>query len=227
MCRGQKFCSELGEDLLIWDRDCPLKLPNMYDGAVSTFADAVQLFVNGQRKQCLDLLETIDNLGTTKWYIEHGQQSGLHRNRIIGLKSKTPLPTEERYPIRSPARLQNAVFERDGYRCRYCSNKLISQDFLRAFAIMLDSPRFARGTTNLTTHAIIHIAWPVADHVIPWSRGGETTIDNLVASCASCNYGKAEYTIEQIGISNPFDRPPIVDAWDGLRFLVPSLNVAQ
>jgi hypothetical protein len=92
----------------------------------------------------------------------------------------------------------------------------LSQDFIRAFVTSLNSPSFTKGTTNLTSHAVIHIAWPVADHVIPWSRGGETSMDNLVASCAPCNYGKADFTIEQISIGNPFDRPPIVDEWNGL-----------
>ena len=219
MCRGKKYCTELGDNPSEWDTDCPLRLPGGYGSAVDTFTDAVQLFVEGQRSQCISLLETIDSASITNWYIEHGQQSGLHRSRVIGLMLGAPLPVEERYPVRSPAKLQAGVFERDGYRCRYCGNKLIDQNLLRNFANALDSPNFTRGTTNLTSHAIIHIAWPVADHVVPWSRGGETTIDNLVASCAPCNYGKAEYTIEQIDTANPLNRPPVVDDWDGLRSL--------
>ena len=207
----------------MWDKDCPLRLPGAYNSAVDIFTDAARLFVGGQRDECISLLGTIDGAGITDWYIEHGQQSGLHRNRILGLKLGAPLPIEGRYPVRSPAKLQNAVFERDGYRCRYCGNKLIDQDILRGFAKALDSPIFTRGTTNLTSHAVIHIAWPVADHVVPWSRGGETSMDNLVASCAPCNYGKADFTIEQIGISNPLNRPALVDEWDGLRSLAAAL----
>lgn len=223
MCRNKRYCSELGEDASMWDKDCPLRLPATFNTAIDVFADAVQLFANGQRQACIDVLETIDTRTITDWYIEHGQQSGLYRNRGINVQLAAPLPIEDRFPVRSPAKLQNAVFERDGYRCRYCGNKLISQDVLKTFAKVLNSPSFTKGTTNLTSHAIIHIAWPVADHVIPWSRGGETSIDNLVASCASCNYGKADYTIEQIGIINPFNRPPLVDNWDGLRSLAASL----
>jgi len=29
-----------------------------------------------------------------------------------------------------------------------------------------------------------------ADHVVPRSRGGETSMDNLVACCSTCNYSK-------------------------------------
>ncbi|OYX43753.1 hypothetical protein B7Y94_00865 [Candidatus Saccharibacteria bacterium 32-49-12] len=223
MCRGKKYCTELGNNPSQWDRDCPLRLPSVYDSAIDTFVDTVRLFAGGQRDQCIRLLETIDSASITDWYIEHGQQSGLHRNRIISLKLGAPLPIKDRYPVRSPARLQDAVFERDGYRCRYCGNRLIDQRLLRGFAKALGSPIFTRGTTNLTSHAIIHIAWPVADHVVPWSRGGETAMGNLVASCAPCNYGKADFTIEQIGISNPLDRLPVMDGWDGLRSLTVAL----
>ena len=75
---------------------------------------------------------------------------------------------------------------------------------MRLFIKKINTSLFQRGKSNLTTHGIIHLYWPVADHVIPWSKGGLTNLENLVSSCATCNYGKAGYTIEQLGIENPF-----------------------
>ena len=35
------------------------------------------------------------------------------------------------------------------------------------------------------------------DHVIPLSKGGEDTEQNLVSACATCNFGKRERNAEQ------------------------------
>lgn len=54
------------------------------------------------------------------------------------------------------------VFKRDGFRCRYCG------------AAAEDG-------------AVLH-----ADHVIPQSKGGPTTLENLVTACFACNIGKSD-----------------------------------
>lgn len=52
------------------------------------------------------------------------------------------------------------VFQRDGFRCQYCG--LSAKD-----------------------GALLH-----ADHVIPESKGGPTTLENLITACVDCNLGK-------------------------------------
>jgi len=39
------------------------------------------------------------------------------------------------------------------------------------------------------------------DHVIPYSKGGQTTDDNLVSSCPTCNRKKHDKTPEQVGMT--------------------------
>lgn len=56
-----------------------------------------------------------------------------------------------------PASLRKAVLERDRYRCRYCG---------------------AKGEDG---------AKLALDHIYPFSRGGETTFDNLATACQRCN----------------------------------------
>lgn len=60
------------------------------------------------------------------------------------------------------AALRWRVANRDGFRCRHCGK----------------SPATKPGV-------VLHI-----DHVIPWSKGGETVLENLQTLCAECNIGK-------------------------------------
>lgn len=41
------------------------------------------------------------------------------------------------------------------------------------------------------------------DHIIPWAKGGETTMDNLQTLCADCNWGKSDQLFTE-GL-NPLD----------------------
>tara|TARA_R110002051_G_scaffold131151_1_gene205014 strand:+ start:15739 stop:16419 length:681 start_codon:yes stop_codon:yes gene_type:complete len=217
MCRGQNFCSELSDNPTDWDTNCPLPKPKHFSIEIDNLQLAIQFFINGKVEKCLDVLRAVPSKEITEWYIEHGQMSGRIRNIIIQLKAPEIINSSLRDSIRSPRKLQNQVFIRDGYRCRYCGNRLINQDLIRLFSKKINSSIFQKGKTNLTTNGIIHMTWPVADHVIPWNQGGKTNLENLVSSCAPCNYGKDGYTIEQIGISNPFNRKPIIDGWNGLN----------
>lgn len=42
------------------------------------------------------------------------------------------------------------------------------------------------------------------DHVVPRSRGGENSWQNLVASCRTCNNRKGDRTLDEIGWTLPF-----------------------
>lgn len=62
------------------------------------------------------------------------------------------------------SKLRYQVLKRDNFKCCACGA----------------SP--AKDTT-----VELHI-----DHIIPWSKGGETTIDNLQTLCSACNLGKSD-----------------------------------
>ena len=216
MCRGKKHCDVLGQDPNKWDQYSPLPQLEWFEEELTKFIEAVDLFINGQKSSSIEKLLSIRNDELKEWSIEHGQMSGMHRMNHLQKDQPIAIDSSLRDPLRSPKKFEKLVFERDGYRCRYCGVKLVSNQFFSKFIKSLDSNLFKKGPTNLDTHGIIHIFNPVADHVIPWNLGGETNPENLVSSCGPCNYGKAGYTIEQIGIHDPFSRKPIVDSWDGL-----------
>ncbi len=59
-------------------------------------------------------------------------------------------------------RLRFRILMRDGFRCRKCGSS------------PLNSPGIE-----------LHV-----DHILPWTKGGETVPDNLETKCATCNLGK-------------------------------------
>lgn len=60
-------------------------------------------------------------------------------------------------------RLRFTVMRRDGFKCRLCGRSPATDPWV-----------------------ILHI-----DHILPWSKGGETIIDNLQTLCNDCNLGKS------------------------------------
>lgn len=158
-----------------------------------------------------------------RWFDEHGQSSGGHRQRHYQVAPPIVSP-DEFDAVRSPARHELEVFKRDSYTCRYCGLKLLSKEVLIAFERVVGTSEFRTQGTNAQQHGVIHAFKIVADHVVPYKRGGRTHPDNLVSACPGCNYGKDAYTVEQLGIDNPFDHQPAVLDWDGLTSLIDGLR---
>lgn len=47
---------------------------------------------------------------------------------------------------------------------------------------------------------VININYLTVDHVVPFSRGGKTVMDNLVVACKKCNQKKSNYLPQEIGM---------------------------
>lgn len=58
------------------------------------------------------------------------------------------------------------------------------------------------------------------EHVIPRSRGGQTSWENCVAACADCNQEKADRTPQEAGMK--LKRAPARPAWTPPRMRLPS-----
>jgi hypothetical protein len=157
------------------------------------------------------------------WFDEHGQSSGGHRKRHYQIKPPVVSP-DEFDVVRSPARYEPEVFKRDSYTCCYCGLKLLSKEVLIAFEQAVGGAGFRTQGTNKQQHGVIHAFKIVADHVVPYRRGGRTHPDNLVSACPGCNYGKDAHTVEQMGVDDPFDHLPVDSGWDGLTSLIPGLR---
>ena len=144
MCRGKAECPELGNDPDRWDRYCPLRPPTWFEGQLDIFISAVNEFVDVKQARCIDILSTIRSDEMRDWFIEHGLPSGKHRARVLKKPKPVFLAKELRDPLRSPKRYEAEVFQRDGYRCRYCGIRLVSNKLLKAPIKKLNIETFSR-----------------------------------------------------------------------------------
>ena len=201
----------------------PLPPPAWFSDDMMIFKGAVQKASKGHRVEAIAILKTLRSEEMAEWFCVHGQMSGLHRSKRLNIPRKI-VPKEMRDPLRNPLKYSKAVYERDSYTCRYCGLRLIPKEVLYAFEKIVGCENFRVIGTNAQQHGIIHGFRIVADHVVDHSSGGRTDLENLVSACPACNYGKFNYSLEQLGIENPRLRPPVDNGWDGLVSLLPGMK---
>ena len=112
------------------------------------------------------------------------------------------------------------LIRRDSLHCRFCSIPVIDPK-IRKFIRKLYTESLRWGRKNSQQHAAFQCMWLQFDHILPHSRGGDNTLENLVITCAPCNFGRMEYTLEELGLVDSRTVSIEPAPWDGLaRFLV-------
>ena len=112
-----------------------------------------------------------------------------------------------------------AMYQRDGWRCRFCGCSIVvagARTVLRAHLPEV----IPWGETKGVYHGGLYALAGVPDHVVPHAHGGDSDLDNIVTACWPCNFGRGSLRLEEVGLSDPRSRSPVVDAWDGLNRLV-------
>jgi hypothetical protein len=120
---------------------------------------------------------------------------------------------KERMPTAS---LQMKLHKRDGFNCRYCGVPVIRKAVREYFQYQYAELRIWR-RKNAEQHAAFQAMWAQYDHVLPNSAGGTNDMDNLVVTCAPCNFAKMDFTLEECGLTDPRLRLPLLSSWDGLE----------
>ena len=85
-----------------------------------------------------------------------------HPAKSSFVQKKVSIP-KRKTPRKISDKLRYLVLKRDNFKCCAC------------------------GTSPAKDSSVeLHI-----DHIVPWSKGGETTMDNLQTLCSKCNLGKS------------------------------------
>ena len=117
---------------------------------------------------------------------------------------------------RMPNKAAKALLHaRDGYHCRFCGIAVISSD-VRKRIVRAYPDAVTWGRRNCDQHAAFQAMWAQYDHVVPYQRGGSNDCENLVVTCAPCNFGRMDFLLVEVGLLDPRDREPVQSKWDGL-----------
>jgi 5-methylcytosine-specific restriction endonuclease McrA len=148
-----------------------------------------------------------------------GKASPYNRHREVEGTRTTP-GKAQRPPYRVPTAAEKRLLhERDGYHCRFCGIPVIRKEVRDRFR-KLYPVEVPWGNSNKEAHAAFQVMWAQYDHIVPRSRGGNNDLDNIVITCAPCNYGRGNYTLEEVWLIDPRTRNPIQSSWDGLERLL-------
>lgn len=184
------------------------------DAAAATLERAASLLTMGDLQDARSLIDAIDT--APLWAYRE-----LRKDRRRGLAAEPGLRrSQDCKPVST--KLEFAIFERDGWACRYCGIRVLDRTVPRHFN-RLPGPPLWTGRTNPPgeRHIAIHLLWGTVDHVRPKTRfatdAEANAAKNLVTSCNVCNYGKEEHSLEALRLLDPFDfEPAIHPGWDGL-----------
>ena len=113
--------------------------------------------------------------------------------------------------------VRRRLIERDGYHCQFCGVPVIREEIRNRIRRSYPELKLWSGESNELQHAAFQAMWLQYDHVVPHSRGGKSDENNVVIACAPCNFGRMQYTLQEVGLVDPRGREPVRSAWDGLE----------
>jgi HNH endonuclease len=145
----------------------------------------------------------------------------------VGKRPRRKPPTIDRAlraKLRMPGvAMERQLFLRDGHHCHYCGIPVIRRKIRETLTnLYLGSVPWAGGDNVDRQHAAFQGMQAVCDHLLAHSRGGKTTLENMVIACAPCNNGRECWTSEELGLREPSKGTRIRSAWDGLERLLPA-----
>ncbi len=231
MCKEKRVCSKVATDPSHWERHALLRLPSDYEAAaIPHLMRAAELASKNDLDQSREELAQTRVERVLNFLLEHPRTTGQSRLRVQNIQSPkgdAGGATPDRSRVGSP--LEREVFERDHYLCRYCGVRVVPGSVFKAYSAVVGLDTFWAGRGVERRHVTVLAFRAYADHVDPRSKRGSTDLKNLVTACWSCNYGKRSYTLKELRLDDPRDRPPPRESdWAGLtEYLKPLKEVAH
>lgn len=179
--------------------------------------NAVTFHLNGEFKKAEELILKADIPKIRDWTESLWGKNSPYLNFKKLADSPPILKKEERIETRMPNQsLKNKIIERDGYNCVFCGTPVIRSE-IRNYIKKLYPNALKWERKNIDQHSAFQAMWLQYDHLLPHSRGGNNDLENIVITCAPCNFGRMQYTLDEVSLENPLIRKPIKTEWNGLE----------
>lgn len=185
--------------------------------AASLLEKAVEAHLAGNAEEARTRFRQSNMTAIWDWSESIWGKTNPDIHRFKELPSSPPHFTPESRPKpRMPnAATKKLIVERDGYHCRFCSIPVVPPEIRRKITQCYpDVVPWERN--NISQHAAFQCMWLQFDHILPNKRGGDSGLENLVITCAPCNFGRMMWTVEESELIDPRDRP-IVPSWNGFH----------
>jgi len=191
-------------------------IPQIADAARYLDA-AVSAHLQGKFALAEDLIRLADMPEIRKWLKPIWADSSVHLRFPTTQQEQIPMSKELRAKARMPTGAdKERIHQRDGYNCRFCGIPVIRRETRTRIRAAYPNA-LTWGDKEVQQHAAFQAMWAQYDHLLPHAKGGTNDFENLVLTCAACNFGRAGYTLEEVGVADPRSRPPIPSTWDGLE----------
>jgi hypothetical protein len=199
-------------------------IPEVFHAAM-LLGKAAEAHLHGDRDTAARLLCAANIPEVRIWSTPLG--INVQRHSIFEVSDIPPIvPKADRYkPRLAPRALQRDLVARDGHHCRFCGVPLIRAEVRKILMAVYPNEVPWEPYDVERQHSAFFPMWLQYDHVVVHSRGGETTMENVVVACGVCNFARDRFMLQEVGVSDPrvHIRLPTWDGrmeWDGLERLL-------
>jgi 5-methylcytosine-specific restriction endonuclease McrA len=223
MCKDDLPCSIIGADVSTWPKDSLLIVPTWLTESILKFKTTLDLFLANDFEQMAKSIDSLRSEEIREFYSKHALWAFKTR------ASDKPTGNKALQKLRMPSlRIRNEVFVRDGYVCQYCTLPVVNTRVFHEFSKSVGVQTFSSEKSDTRANGVVLGFSATIDHVDPFSSGGDSDLSNLVTTCWGCNFGKLNYSIDNLGINDPRNFPKKVNfTWNGLVDYIPRLKSSR
>lgn len=194
-------------------------VPEIYKAA-ELLQKGTNAHIEGNAELAKQLFKAADINEIRQWTESIWGVGGIYSSFFKSLGSPPKVSKEKLDPKRMPNKEgQKELLLRDGHFCRFCRIPVIRKE-VRVKLHSLYPNEIPWGKSNSEQHAAFQAMWVQYDHLIPHARGGKTTSNNMIITCAPCNYGRMNYLLDEVAIKLLPKQEPSIPYWDGLESIL-------